>query len=338
MNPLRQISLLLKKRNEALTTSEEEALQSWLGEAENSQLADEIDRLWESSSQYQSAYEPDVEAGLQRLKATIRSEASGTAPSAMAAKKRRLIPRVWQAAAALALLLGMVVVYKLVLSDSNAEPMVLVNDSEEPQSYTLPDGSIVFLNGNTRLSYPENLAEADVRTVTLSGEAFFEIAADEAHPFHIYTEHARVEVVGTAFNLRAMPGEDFTEVEVEEGIVHFVAPKLRQRTEQLQAKEKAIIRHGKQLERTRVTALNARSWQTGRLNFRKTAVKSVLQTVERHFDVSIDATQSSIQQCTFNTNFKEASLEEVLENFRVIFNVRVKRLSPGQYQLIGGGC
>jgi transmembrane sensor len=82
----------------------------------------------------------------------------------------------------------------------------------------LPDGSRIFLNRNSELSYRSNFG-ARGRNVTLTGEAFFEIAPDASKPFIIDAGNAKVRVVGTSFNVITKNSESAVEVFVKTGKV-----------------------------------------------------------------------------------------------------------------------
>ena len=64
----------------------------------------------------------------------------------------------------------------------------------------LPDGSIVWLNSQTTLTYDENFGKKD-RKVTLDGEAYFEVAHNKEIPFYVQTENIKVQVTGTKFDV-----------------------------------------------------------------------------------------------------------------------------------------
>ena len=70
----------------------------------------------------------------------------------------------------------------------------------------LPDGSRVWLNADSKLTYPEQFAKYN-RNVTLEGEAYFEVARNEARPFIVQSGKQRVEVLGTSFDVTAYEGE-----------------------------------------------------------------------------------------------------------------------------------
>ncbi|MEN0002488.1 MAG: FecR domain-containing protein [Bacteroidota bacterium] len=335
MDQLKHILLYLRGKNEELSKSEQTALESWLEREEHQQSIDEADAIWRAGGRYQASYEPDVEAGLQRFKAAIQKEKVVHQP---VAKQRRLLSRSWSIAAALVLALGIAVVYKSFLPTAPPQPVVLENTADEPKVFQLPDGTLVTLNGNSQLTYLPDFEKNDLREVTLSGEGYFQVVADPQHPFHIHTPEARVEVMGTAFNLRAYPNEVFTEVEVEEGIVNLMATQLDKQMKKLVANERATLMHGEGLVRKQLNTTNANSWKTGRLKFRKEQLSEVINVVERHYGVTINYDRANLGDCSLNTNFKEATIEEVLKTFEVIFEVKTNTTDPDTYQLTGGGC
>src|SRR5690606_28811338 len=75
----------------------------------------------------------------------------------------------------------------------------------------LPDGTKVWLNADSKLSYDNSMNDNDVRSVDLEGEAFFDVAKDVDRPFLIETKEISIKVLGTVFNVKAYPDEDKTE-------------------------------------------------------------------------------------------------------------------------------
>src|SRR5581483_7817313 len=86
------------------------------------------------------------------------------------------------------------------------------------QKITLPDGSIVWLNASSKLTYDNNFGNS-IREVTLSGEAFFDVVSrtqlvmgkEQKIPFVIHTPQIDVRVLGTAINVKSYPGDRQTE-------------------------------------------------------------------------------------------------------------------------------
>ena len=86
--------------------------------------------------------------------------------------------------------------------------------------FNLPDGSTVYLNKDSKLTYP-NKFEGDERVVILEGECFFDVKKNPDKPFIIFSGNTKTEVLGTTFNLRAYPEQENVEVMVLTGRVKF---------------------------------------------------------------------------------------------------------------------
>ncbi len=95
---------------------------------------------------------------------------------------------------------------------------IAAGNDEKNIKVELPDGSTIFLNRNSQLSYRSNF-NGRGRNVNLKGEAFFEIAPDATKPFIIDAGNARVRVVGTSFNVITRNSESAVEVYVKTGKV-----------------------------------------------------------------------------------------------------------------------
>ncbi|HYG53535.1 MAG TPA: FecR domain-containing protein [Flavobacteriales bacterium] len=86
--------------------------------------------------------------------------------------------------------------------------------------FVLPDGSLVYLNKNSKVTYPENFSGTE-RPVHLVGEAFFEVNKNKEKPFIIYCGETKTEVTGTTLNVRGYENEENVEVTVVTGTVAF---------------------------------------------------------------------------------------------------------------------
>ncbi|MBC8153321.1 MAG: FecR domain-containing protein, partial [Bacteroidetes bacterium] len=85
----------------------------------------------------------------------------------------------------------------------SSTPLLSVSTSATTRQLTLPDGSRVWLNRNSRLTYPATFADSS-RSVTLVGEAFFAVTHNPAHQFRVRAGAVQVRVLGTSFNVRAI--------------------------------------------------------------------------------------------------------------------------------------
>ncbi len=323
--------LFHKKLKGKISPQEQSELSNWLQEESRQGLADEMQGLWELSGRYKQGYEPDTEAGLAGFRSRIAAARSRQR------KSRLRVLRLLSAAAALALLLVAGWWWGIRTPDTGSG-LVYHTAAGQAKEVFLPDGSRVLLNENSHLSLSESFTASARRRAELSGEAYFDVKPDPGHPFVITTTDARVEILGTAFNLRAYPSEGFTEVEVEEGKVRL-AERSGEEALELRPGERGICKPGQPLQQKRPPALNAHSWRTGRLAFRKTPLKEAMPALERHFGVDIELGDSEVADCTLTMSFEKSSLEEVLEALKLIFHFDIDEAgNKKQFILRAGNC
>lgn len=112
------------------------------------------------------------------------------------------------------------IIYEITASKSGKlEYNTLTTTRGEQTQVRLPDGSIVFLNAASSLKYPTSFIHLKERRVDLSGEGYFEISKDKAHPFIVKTAKQEVEVLGTHFNINAYEDEPAVKTTLLEGSI-----------------------------------------------------------------------------------------------------------------------
>jgi transmembrane sensor len=139
--------------------------------------------------------------------------------------KKTSQPLKWMAIAATTLLVCATSFYLLKPAVKNNQPLLVKNiPAKAPQQsgrkwIKLPDGTSVQLNNNSHLDYPDTFLGKATREVALTGEAFFDVKHDAAHPFIIHTGKIRTTVLGTAFNISAYKANAQVTVTVTRGRV-----------------------------------------------------------------------------------------------------------------------
>jgi transmembrane sensor len=103
-------------------------------------------------------------------------------------------------------------------TDTNVEQYA---DLGSRRSLLLPDGTHVWLNAGSRIHYDPDMLQKDARVITLSGEAFFDVARDKDRPFIIHTSKIAIRVLGTAFNVKAYPLDRVTETTLMGGSIEL---------------------------------------------------------------------------------------------------------------------
>ena len=105
---------------------------------------------------------------------------------------------------------------RLVVKDSPIDPSLHTVFTPVGGEYklTLSDGTRVWLNASSRIQFPA-VFRSDRREVRVEGEVYFEVSKDSARPFLVRTGDVVVKVLGTSFNVRAYPGEEYKTTLVE---------------------------------------------------------------------------------------------------------------------------
>lgn len=200
----------------------------------------------------------------------------------------------------------------------------------------LPDGSIVTLNTGSRISYGDDFT--GMRSLTLSGEAFFEVKRDPGHPFVIHTGAARVRVLGTSFNVRAYDAEGQNEVYVVTGKVQLAQEAGDNSAIALTPGERGVLQVSNgAIIKSAAPDPNLIAWKSRALVFRKAALHEVIPTLERYFQVSIKLKNPDLRSCRFTSTFEDPGLDEVIEALSVSFRLNVVR-QDSQYIFDGDGC
>lgn len=201
---------------------------------------------------------------------------------------------------------------------------------------TLPDGTEVWLNGGSRITYQRDMNTQQKREVFLSGEAFFKVAKDADNPFVVKTSRMAVNVLGTAFNIKAYPNEEQTETSLISGSVEVVPADDQQRRVQLQPNQKFIIRHtqdgnakpslGYSMEQVKMNGqddlINETAWCDNILVFDNENFGAVALKMERWFGVKVYLTDKKLKAYRFTGTFKNESLPQILEALKVTSSFR----------------
>jgi ferric-dicitrate binding protein FerR (iron transport regulator) len=188
------------------------------------------------------------------------------------------------------------IVYERNISSKNKEiaSHSVTNTIQTPKGgkfqVRLPDGSKVWLNSASKLSYPTAFAGKE-RKVILSGEAYFEIAPNKNVPFRVVSNEQIVEVLGTHFNINSYDDEDFTKTTLLEGSVRVILKSKSDvlgKTKMLKPGEQSLTNsmYSKiQIENADTEKVLA--WKNGYFKFKNTPIQEIMREVERWYDVEL---------------------------------------------------
>jgi transmembrane sensor len=212
----------------------------------------------------------------------------------------------------------------------------------------LPDGSQVWLNSGSKLSYDKTYGNG-LREVALSGEAYFDVVKNASHPFVIHTVSIDIRVLGTAFNVKSFPGEKNTETSLIRGSIEvsfknrpsekiILKPNEKLITanepaakEPAAAEEKAKTTPGKDAARQEPLVLVSHltyeprdstvietSWMDNKLIFRSESFEDLAVKMERWYGVNIRFADDKIKPKRLNGIFENESVQQALKALQLI--------------------
>jgi transmembrane sensor len=339
------------------STAEADHVRHWLTDPANQREFDRFARLWQTAQSLRSdtipAYparsnpapkaspaEVDTDAAWQRVKAQMHPPTEATATPTQplpVAPKRGFWVRYGRAVAAM-LLVGVIgfaawrITRPADQSGTLTGTLQYAATTNATHNLTLPDGSRVTLGRQSRLTYPATFADSS-RDVTLTGEAFFDVAHDPAHPFRIQAGPTVVRVLGTSFGVRV--AGDSVRVAVRSGRVQVQAPR---QAVVLRANEQATyLTRTDTLRKPRILDPNTLAYATGRLVFTNEALSEVVQTLRSTYGADIRLSTAALRQCRLTAEFSQEPLDAVLPVVAETLSLRLQR--DGQaWILVGERC
>ena len=173
-------------------------------------------------------------------------------------------------------------------------------ETEKTKEYwvTLDDGSVIHLNNDTYLIYPERTG-SKTREVILDGEAYFVIAKNPGRPFVVHTRQGFITVYGTEFNVSTREPGDVAEVVLVEGSLS-VTPNCGDER-RIEPGQMATIGEGITVESVDVERYVA--WNTGRFSFKDWPLGKVLDIICRWYGVNVIYDDESLSQPHISGNF-----------------------------------
>lgn len=156
-------------------------------------------------------------------------------------------------------------------------------------TFTLPDGTKVWLNAASQLKFPSKFEHSN-RVVSLEGEAYFQVAKDKAHPFIVESKGQQVKVLGTHFNISSYPDEKVIKTTLLEGSIQVANTSLqgeKASVETLQPGQQSAVTQTGSLAVTNVDTTLATAWKNNKFIFENNDIQSVMRMVKRWYNVDI---------------------------------------------------
>jgi transmembrane sensor len=241
---------------------------------------------------------------------------------------------IWKAAAVAIILLSASFLLYLYLSKPK-EIVILAQTKNLEQ--LLPDGSVVYLHAGSQITYPEKFS-SEKRNVELEGKAYFEVAHNKTKPFIVASGDARVEVIGTRFNVNTRKSGGSMEVVLTSGKVSLYFKGMKKDNLLLMPGEKAEVFTGKKvISKTLNTDPNYMAWKTRVIVFNDESLGEVVKTLQDVYQTPVRLVNQQLSQCRVTASFNDQSLQSVLEVIKETLGLQVKQ-NGNSIELSGNGC
>lgn len=215
------------------------------------------------------------------------------------------------------------------------------------KQFVLPDGTSVWLNSDSRLSYVDDMKSSKTRAVELVGEAFFDVAKDSGRPFIITTDKITIKVLGTAFNVKAYPTDMKTETSLIRGEIELSVNERPNEKILLKPNEKvALIHHpasvnsdggdtgGKgitltignlaKVQMNEGEYIRETSWVDDKLVFENETMEDLIPKLERWYNVDIEVQNQDVLQHRYTSTITKENIYQLLEALQFIHEFEFK--------------
>lgn len=325
--------LIIQFLQDELSTQERKELQEWRNaSSENEQQFQEVKFLWTQTPNVQSIIpEPtiDLDAALQKVHQQLPQE-----PSAKVIPLRR---RFMQMTAAASIIFMAGFFWWL---QTNTVSMVTVSTlANEQKEVVLPDNSIVWLNENSQLTYPEYFDKSN-RTINMNGDLVFEVTHNKQSPFIVKSSDLMVQVLGTKFNVVSQNDEN------KNSFVHVLNGKVAVQKEDhsgkkltLQKGMSAVLNPSGSLSLTDDFSPNRLAWLHKSIEFNQNTLADVFADLEYLFKLKIEVENPKILNCAFTGKFdKDTSIDDILDMMKIIFNITTEKPNLNHIKIKKGTC
>lgn len=194
----------------------------------------------------------------------------------------------------------------------------LTTANGETYQVKLPDGSLVYLNAGSSLTYNTSIIQAGKRTVGLTGEGYFQVAKDKAHPFIVKTRHQEVVVLGTHFNISSYEDEPAIKTTLLEGAVNIKSNDTEIR---LKPGEQAI-QTSKGIKVAIADEEEVMAWRNGKIVFHNEPLGNIMKKVARWYNVEV-IYEPGIENIAFiGSVSRKTNISAVLQYFERTENIK----------------
>lgn len=329
--------LLLQFLTGETTAEQTQEIAEWLhAKPENQKWLDQLEAVWaETGKLTPSPVAVDIEKAWSSM--NLKLEMNGQNKHT---HEKKPVKRLFYLSAIAAMLILALGIFRLITGPFIlAETQLLASNNEKIKT-SLPDGSVVTLNTNSTIYFPDRFSKNE-RKVHIKGEAYFKITPDAQKPFIIDAGKASIQVLGTSFTVKAYKNNPM-EVKVASGVVKFfTVDSVSGDTTaiKLTAGKKGTLAENSSVPEVSLEPLDPDElfWVDQTLLFNQTPLKQVIFVLEKQYGKTIEVNNPAVLDCRYSATFQNSTLDDVLQALASSFAFELSQ-SNGTYLLNGNGC
>jgi len=220
-------------------------------------------------------------------------------------------------------LLGIAFLGNYLINNSNISQFAAKG---EKKTILLPDGSLVFLNSNSSISYSKNFKNK--RELKLKGEAYFEVKKNPKKPFLVETEKIKTRVLGTSFNIKAYKNSQ-TKVSVNTGKVEVDIKEISEKIILIRNQQLSIINASEPLL-SNDNSKDFIAWTKNTIVLDNISLGKTARILENWYDIEINFAGKELQELKISGKFKDEKLINILKSIALVKQLEIDFLTENQ--------
>ena len=228
---------------------------------------------------------------------------------------------------AIAAMLLLITTSSIIFYNNYFKEIIYTTQFGETKKLILPDQSVVYLNGNSRLSFNKHWLNFQDREVKVEGEAFFSVQHTENNQkfFVRMTNHSSVEVLGTEFNIQNW--DDDTKVTLNSGKIKFhIADSEDENEKTILMKPGELVEYessSNSLTKKMVEPENHSSWKNSKLLFEKTELKEIINLIKNTYGLNIKVNDPELLKMKVSGSAPSHNIDILVKGLSEIFELNL---------------
>jgi transmembrane sensor len=305
--------ILIRYLKKELSSFERTVVERWINSTtDNKSHFNDLKELWQQLGNIPELASPDINFAWEHIEAKLINQTK--------LQKRNYLLKI---AAAIALIIGCYFIFRLQVPFWKAEKFVSVNSCDSIKKVMLSDGTQVWLNKHSKISY-SNRFNKNARKIKLEGEAFFEIHHDNSIPFEVTAQHASIKDIGTSFNICSDTLSKLIKIAVVSGKVSLTDLVSPINETELHQNQVGRLYANHTIRIRNVNTINENAWLTGKMIFHNQLFSDIAETVGDIYNTKFIFSERLFSNIRITASFDHQSLVEIIKVLSETTNLNYK--------------